>query len=51
MTMVGKHSIVPAGMVVEPGAVIGPDVIPQDYPTTVVRGRDYIQTRRLPYEI
>ena len=51
MTMIGKHSIVPAGMIVEPGAVIGPDVIPQDYPTAVVRGRDYIQTRRLPYEI
>ena len=51
MTMIGKHSIVPAGMIVEPGAVIGPDVIPQDYPTAIVRGRDYIQTRRLPYEI
>jgi len=51
MTMIGKHSIVPTGMIVEPGAVIGPDVIPQDYPTAIVRGRDYIQTRRLPYEI
>jgi glucose-1-phosphate adenylyltransferase len=50
--MVGKHSQVLPGMVVEPGAVIGPDVIDLDYPDPkVVHSRDYIQTMRLPYEV
>ena len=51
LTMIGKHGRVTPGMVVEPGAVIGPDVIESDYPAQVVRGNDYIQTKRLPYEI
>jgi glucose-1-phosphate adenylyltransferase len=51
ITMIGKHSFVPQGMVVEPGAMIGPDVIETDYPSQLVRGSDYIQTKRLPYEI
>ena len=51
IAMLGKNSHVPAGMVVEPGAVIGPDVFENDYPSTIVRGSDYIQTKRLPYEI
>jgi len=51
VTMVGKHSVVPDGTVVEAGAVIGTDVISEDYSAQIVRGRDYIQTRRLPYEI
>jgi hypothetical protein len=38
------------GMVVEPGAVIGPDVIDSDYASQLVRGSDYIQTKRMPYE-
>jgi glucose-1-phosphate adenylyltransferase len=50
ITMIGKSSYVPSGMVVEPGAIIGPDVIEADYSSQVVRGSDYIQTRRLPYE-
>jgi hypothetical protein len=38
-------------MTVEPGAVIGPDVIESDYPSpTTVRRSDYIQTKRMPYE-
>jgi glucose-1-phosphate adenylyltransferase len=51
VTMIGKHSLVPDGTVVEAGAVIGTDVIAEDYSAQIVRGRDYIQTRRLPYEI
>jgi glucose-1-phosphate adenylyltransferase len=51
ITMIGKHSLVPAGTVIEAGAVIGTDVISEDYPAPIVRGQDYIQTRRLPYEI
>jgi glucose-1-phosphate adenylyltransferase len=50
ITMVGKSSCVPSKMVVEPGAIIGPDVIEADYSSQVVRGSDYIQTKRLPYE-
>ncbi len=51
LTMIGKNSFVPAAMVVEPGAVIGIDVIESDYISNVVRGGDFIQTKRLPYEI
>jgi len=51
LTMVGKNSIIPAKMIIEAGAVIGTDVIPSDFTTALVRARDYIQTRRLPYEI
>ena len=50
ISMVGKNSIVMPGMVVEPGAVIGPDVIDSDYASQLVRGSDYIQTKRMPYE-
>lgn len=49
--MVGKNSFIPPGMVIEPGAVIGPDVIASDYITQVVRSADFIQTKRLPYEV
>jgi glucose-1-phosphate adenylyltransferase len=51
LTMLGKNCSVPAEMVIEPGAVIGPDVVAEDYPSITVRGSDYIQTRRKPYEI
>jgi glucose-1-phosphate adenylyltransferase len=50
ISMVGKNSIVMPGMIVEPGAVIGPDVIDSDYASQLVRGSDYIQTKRMPYE-
>ncbi|MBN1148664.1 MAG: glucose-1-phosphate adenylyltransferase [Anaerolineales bacterium] len=50
IAMVGKNSLVTPSMIVEPGAVIGPDVIDSDYPSQVVRGSDYIQTKRPPYE-
>lgn len=49
---IGKHAIIPAGMVVEPGAQIGPDVVEADYPDPkFVSSRDFIETKRLPYEI
>lgn len=51
ITMLGKNSHVPAGMVVEPGAIIGPDVDENDYLSQTVRSGDYIQTKRLPFEI
>ena len=49
--MVGKNSEVPKGVTVEPGAVIGTDVCDTDYPATVVRGDDYILTKRLAHEV
>ncbi len=51
LTMIGKNSDVPNGYIVEPGAVIGTDVIESDYPATVVRGDDYILTKRLAHEV
>ncbi len=51
ITMVGKNSRILPGMVVEPGAIIGPDVVADDYSSQLIRSGDYIQTRRLPFEI
>jgi glucose-1-phosphate adenylyltransferase len=51
LTMIGKNSEVPDGYTVEPGAVIGTDVIESDYPASVVRGDDYILTKRLAHEV
>jgi hypothetical protein len=51
LTMIGKNSEVPKGYTIEPGAVIGTDVIEIDYPSTVVRGDDYILTKRLAHEV
>ncbi len=51
LTMVGKNSEVPPGYTVEPGAVIGTDVVESDYPANVVRGDDYILTKRLAHEV
>jgi glucose-1-phosphate adenylyltransferase len=51
LTMIGKNSIVPKGFTIEPGAVIGTDVIESDYSAQVIRGDDYILTKRLAHEI
>ena len=51
LTMIGKNSEVPKGFTVEPGAVIGTDVVESDYPATIVRGDDYILTKRLAHEV
>jgi glucose-1-phosphate adenylyltransferase len=51
IAMVGKNSHVTPGMLIEPGAVVGPDVIAEDYPSQHLHSTDYIQTKRLPYEI
>lgn len=49
--MVGKNSIIPAGMRVHQGAIIGPDVIESDYPFPVVAEDQIVETKRKPYEI
>ena len=51
LTMVGKNSEIPKGFTVEPGAVIGTDVVESDYPAPVIHGDDYILTKRLAHEV
>jgi glucose-1-phosphate adenylyltransferase len=51
ITMIGKNSLLAPEITIEPGAVIATDVIPSDVPTNIVRSDDYIQTKRLPYEV
>lgn len=51
IAMVGKNAIVPKNMVVEPGGMVGTDVVPSDYLAAVVQNGAYIQTRRLPNEL
>jgi len=51
LAVVGKNSIIPSGMNVEPGATIGTDVVASDYPALVVRPGELIETKRQPYEI
>jgi glucose-1-phosphate adenylyltransferase len=50
ITMIGKNSCVPPGFTVEPGAVIGTDVVDSDYSSNIVRGDEYVQTKRAAYE-
>jgi len=50
-SMVGKHSTVPSEAIIQPGGVVGTDVIPSDYPHLTVANGQMIQTRRLPYEL
>lgn len=51
LTAIGRDSILPSDFTVEAGAIIGPDVIPEDYNSNYIKSGEYIQTRRLPYEI
>jgi len=41
----------PEGLVVEPGAEIGTDIIPSDFDSLHVTAGKYIRTKRQPYEI
>jgi glucose-1-phosphate adenylyltransferase len=51
LAVIGKNSEIPAGMIVEPDAAIGTDVIASDYPGPVIKSGETIQTKRQPYEI
>jgi glucose-1-phosphate adenylyltransferase len=51
LTVIGKNSDVPAGMLVEVGAEIGTDVIASDYSGLIVKSGETIRTKRQPYEI
>jgi len=51
LAMIGKNSILPSGLVVESGAEIGTDVLPEDFEEHLVRAGQTIQGKRQPYEI
>ena len=51
LAVVGKNSTIPSGVIVEPGATIGTDVIASDYPGPVVKADEILETKRQPYEI
>ncbi len=51
LAVVGKNSIIPAGMLVEPGATISTDVVESDYTDLFVKSGETIETKREPYEI
>ena len=50
ITVLGKQAIIPPGYIIHSGSIIGPDVIPSDYNSNVVKSGEFVQTRRLPYE-
>ncbi len=51
LAVIGKNSVIPAGMIVEPGGVISTDVTETDYEEKVVHAGQTIETKRQPYEI
>ena len=51
LAVVGKNSIIPSGVIIEPGATIGTDVTASDYPGPVVKSGEILETKRQPYEI
>lgn len=51
ITTVGKNSKITPGLIIEPGAIIGTDVFPDDFTSDIVRGDQYIETQRLAYEV
>jgi glucose-1-phosphate adenylyltransferase len=51
ITTIGKNAVLPNHLVVEPGAVIDTEVTPSDFPILNVKRGEFIQSRRLPYEI
>ncbi len=51
IAMIGKNSVITAGMIIQPGAIIGTDVIPEDFHSKIIRSDEYIQTKRLAYEV
>ena len=51
IAMIGKNSMIAPGMIIQAGAIIGTDVIPDDFSSPIVQSDDYIQTKRLAYEV
>ncbi|GAB4503855.1 MAG: glucose-1-phosphate adenylyltransferase [Anaerolineales bacterium] len=51
LSLVGKNAILPPGLIVEPGAEIGTDVIPSDFEGQHVAAGQSIVTKQQPYEL
>lgn len=51
LTLIGKGTELPAGMVVEPGVEIGTDIVPSDFDGLFVAAGQIVQTKRQPYEL
>jgi ADP-glucose pyrophosphorylase len=51
IAMIGKNSVITPNLTIEPGAVIGTDVCGEDFSTDIIRSDEYIQTKRLAYEV
>lgn len=51
LVLVGKNAELPDGLVVEPGAEIGSDVVAADFDSLQVEAGQSIQSKRQPYEI
>ncbi len=51
ITVIGKDSTIPESWTIEASAIIGTDVIPDDFNANLVKSGEFVQTRRLPYEI
>jgi len=51
LTMVGKNSSLPPGLIVESGAEIRTDVSLEDFEGSLVKMGPIIRTKRQPYEI
>ncbi len=49
--MIGKNSIITPKLTIEPGAVIGTDVCDEDFTSDIIRSDEYVQTKRLAYEV
>jgi len=49
--MVGKGSIIPDSIIIEPGAIIATDVNEDDFTSHHVSSDVYIETRRMTYEL
>jgi len=51
IAMVGRNSSIPDNIVIQPGGMIGTDVIENDFVVDQINTGEYLQTRRLPNEI
>jgi glucose-1-phosphate adenylyltransferase len=50
LALVGKNAILPTGLQVQPGAIIGNDALPTDFSDKIVRDGAYVESKRKPYE-
>jgi glucose-1-phosphate adenylyltransferase len=52
LVMIGKNSVLPPGILVEPGAIINADVIETDFPSTHIQSDQIIEkTRRIRHDL